>query len=86
MVVAVHHSQNPNSDFCVLGVADILASKGTSTQHVVAFPVHKQQLMRFVRVQLKHCHGPRVHGVYRHEVRSCPQLRNVEPWSDAISS
>lgn len=65
--VTVHHSQNPTADFRVLGVADIQKTAEVCT-HVIAFPEHKQQLLRFIRVQLRYCHGPRVHGVCKHEV------------------
>lgn len=66
-LVTVHHSQSPTADFRVLGVADIQKTSEACT-HVIAFPEHKQQLLRFVRVQLRYCHGPRVHGVCKHEV------------------
>lgn len=66
-LVTVHHSQSPTSDFRVLGVADIQKTSEACT-HVIAFPEHKQQLLRFVRVQLRYCHGSRIHGVCKHEV------------------
>lgn len=65
--VTVHHSQNPTADFRVLGVADIQKTSEACT-HVIVFPEHKQQLLRFIRVQLRYCHGPRIHGVCKHEV------------------
>eukprot|EP00892_Ulva_mutabilis_P003210 jgi/Ulvmu1/12890/UM098_0078.1 len=66
-LVIVHHSQSPTADFRVLGVADVQKTSEACT-HVIGFPEHKQQLLRFVRIQLRYCHGPRLHGVCKHEV------------------